>query len=430
MPKHSLECVNNTNNLKRPVQKQANTVNTLDRNGIYTSTPKTQDEVNVRKRYSDHEASLAFKQLQNGSNDNSRRSLDEIKTSLYQHSLALQKINYTQTIISEWKKNIDLQISQIKSTFKPSTNNEYEKQFKAIQEKLLQVDHFKMDLNILKESVYKENTHFKKTEMDFARNIQDLSNVLKDNNNSMAHMWNDNINMLNKVNLDIDNTRLALDEQKAKTASLVFDLRAVNQIASEAAEKIEIQEREMTSLIQEVNQVKLDIEILEGLVSSYDSNSGCCKRLLWRITEVESKLARAKENDIVLRSPVFYTHQYGYKIRVLLYLNGLNKWKDRYALACLHVLKGEYDMLLPWPCSIEGTVTLRDLSNISQPKNFMKYIKTKKRQGDEDEDEPQESNSTYIFIPHSTLLKGNYIKEDSLFLDININEDNKYETAI
>lgn len=49
-----------------------------------------------------------------------------------------------------------------------------------------------------------------------------------------------------------------------------------------------------------------------------------------------------------------------------MYLNGLKKWKDRYALLCIHVLKGEYDMLLKWPCHIEGTIILRDLENVEK----------------------------------------------------------------
>lgn len=40
----------------------------------------------------------------------------------------------------------------------------------------------------------------------------------------------------------------------------------------------------------------------------------------------------------------------------------MKKWKDRYCLLSIQVLKGDYDMLLKWPCTIEGTVTLRNIS--------------------------------------------------------------------
>lgn len=177
----------------------------------------------------------------------------------------------------------------------------------------------------------------------------------------------------------------------------MFDFRAVSQISSETAEKVEILERDFNIVRQEVNQLKINMEILEGkhnynlnncymsMIADLSSDDNTkCQRLIWRITDVESKLKRAKENDIVLKSPIFYTHEYGYKIRVkfcrrhqnkltgfinsqvLLYINGLKKWKDRYALACLHVLKGEYDPLLEWPCLIEGYITLRDVVEKSQ----------------------------------------------------------------
>lgn len=37
---------------------------------------------------------------------------------------------------------------------------------------------------------------------------------------------------------------------------------------------------------------------------------------MWKITEFEAKMGQAKENEVVLKSPIFYTHEYGYKIRV------------------------------------------------------------------------------------------------------------------
>lgn len=49
-----------------------------------------------------------------------------------------------------------------------------------------------------------------------------------------------------------------------------------------------------------------------------------------------------------------------------MYINGLKKWKDRYCLLCIHVLKGEYDILLKWPCTIEGTVTVRNVEELDK----------------------------------------------------------------
>lgn len=51
----------------------------------------------------------------------------------------------------------------------------------------------------------------------------------------------------------------------------------------------------------------------------------------------------------------------------------------------------------------------------------MKAITAKRNSGAEENDDPQESSTQYIFIPHSTLTKSNYLKDDTLFLEVIIN---------
>lgn len=34
-------------------------------------------------------------------------------------------------------------------------------------------------------------------------------------------------------------------------------------------------------------------------------------------------------------------------------------------IAYLHVLKGDYDLMLPWPCNIDGNVIIRDLQDFT-----------------------------------------------------------------
>lgn len=70
------------------------------------------------------------------------------------------------------------------------------------------------------------------------------------------------------------------------------------------------------------------------------------------------------------------------------------------------------------------------LSFFFQTKLFTKTITAKREYGDEEDDEPQESSSTYIFIPHSTMLSKQYMKDDTFFLDIKINKNNKLETSL
>lgn len=55
-----------------------------------------------------------------------------------------------------------------------------------------------------------------------------------------------------------------------------------------------------------------------------------------------------------------------------------------------------------------------------QPRLISKHIVTKRLYGDEENEEPDENSSQYVFIPHSTLLKDRYIREDSVFIEMKV----------
>ncbi|XP_048523787.1 TNF receptor-associated factor 5-like [Dendroctonus ponderosae] len=444
LAKHKAECNNNfrkSANLDVDKVPSNGTFNaySLDRNGKTTlNHPKLQEEiVKLHKRFSSLETKVAsLNQTQANASLNSATTasalgnIEDMRSTLKQHSLSIQKANYFNGFISEWKKNVDSQITALKSSLSSADTlkTESAKKWEFVQEKLIHLQNLQMDLSLLKQTLFKDSSHFRKTQMDFATNLEDIRATFNQQIASFENMWHQQTSVIQEAIRNISDVRQAIDEQKAKYAALVFELRTVSQISSEASQKIEIMERDFGKVQQELNQMKVNVEILEDLGSS---DSSTYQRLVWRITEVESKLQKAKESDIVLKSPIFYTHRYGYKIRILLYINGLNKWKGRYALACIHVLKGKYDPLLAWPCIIEGQISLRDLTETSQKKDFIKFIKTKRPSGDEDEDEPQESSPTYIFIPHSVMLKANYTKNDTLFLDVNISENQtRHETSL
>lgn len=44
-------------------------------------------------------------------------------------------------------------------------------------------------------------------------------------------------------------------------------------------------------------------------------------------------------------------------------LNGLGTWKGRNMLACLNVVKGEWDALQQWPCKLRADIILRNQSD-------------------------------------------------------------------
>lgn len=62
-----------------------------------------------------------------------------------------------------------------------------------------------------------------------------------------------------------------------------------------------------------------------------------------------------------------------------------------------------------------------------QPKDYKKFITAKRNSGGEENEDPQESSAQYIFIPHTTLTKSNYLKDDTVFLEIKVNPSKRKE---
>ncbi|XP_049766247.1 TNF receptor-associated factor 3 [Schistocerca cancellata] len=136
-------------------------------------------------------------------------------------------------------------------------------------------------------------------------------------------------------------------------------------------------------------------------------------RLLWKITDFDQKMADAKENDTVLHSPIFFSQQFGYKLRLEVHLNGVGHWKGRNMIVGLQVLPGDWDALLPQPFNRKVSVTLRDQApNSEQANNLMKILKA----GTTKEDPA----GYHQFFPHKTMQQFNYIKDNAIYLEVTV----------
>ncbi|KAF2902847.1 hypothetical protein ILUMI_03341 [Ignelater luminosus] len=342
-----------------------------------------------------------------------------------QTKMQLEKIHYQNQILAEWKRNIEMQTENLKLEMRAYQKFQNESEIRLASVKSTQsiTEKMAVDLNLLKGQFHEEQLKNREGMNDLQEKLNEFKDYFAQENAVVGALWNDHKTNINKLLQEISTINKALDEHKAKQSSINFDVRTANQISAETSDKLEIQERTLGDVIKELAQFKIDLRSLEE--SSLNKSDQIAGHLLWKITDFALKMDMAKENDTVLKSPVFYTHDYGYKVRLQIYLNGIKKWKGRHMIACIHVLKGEYDLLLKWPCFIEGTMVLRDLYNYTNPTDFSKYISAKRHSGDEENEEPQESSAQYIFIPHTTLTKQNFIKEDTLFLDLRINSVNR-----
>lgn len=234
-----------------------------------------------------------------------------------QQGLEIEKLKYQSKAFFDWRKNVERDVGGVKHALAAAQNakKNIEMRCMNIQEKINMLEKVPYDLNYLKEAIFKQQTENKEIQSSIGQDIRTFRNHYAQEAANFASILNDHTYAVETVKKDIEDIKKANEEATIKFTNLVFDLKAASQIASEAAEKIEILERDYPATKRELNQIKLDLEILESLVSSNDLHSRP-GRLLWKVTEVSTKIERAKEFGSVLKSNVFFTHHYGYKIKV------------------------------------------------------------------------------------------------------------------
>ncbi|XP_049825568.1 TNF receptor-associated factor 3 [Aethina tumida] len=346
------------------------------------------------------------------------KNLQSLNAFCAQFKQNIDRINYQNNAFNQWKSIIDTQINDIKKSleFHQTSKENTDGILYRMQELLFNLDQLPLSFKSLKDAFKNEQLLNRKINSDVTQNLEQFRLKFQED---VANLMT-TISIQNEENKELksnlEKTKAALEEQQLKLTNVVFDLRSTTQTASETEEKVEILERENNNLKRTIEELTMDIENFQ-LNNDKSSMTG---KLMWKIHRVQGKLQTAKETQCCYHSSALYTHEYGYKINLSLYLNGRGKWKDRYALLCMNVLKGDYDLMLKWPCCIEGSLTLRDLENFDDPRHFSKSIVAKRQSAEDDPDEPKESDPTFMFIPHNVLFKEKHVKGDTIFLELTI----------
>lgn len=137
------------------------------------------------------------------------------------------------------------------------------------------------------------------------------------------------------------------------------------------------------------------------------------------------KQARARKKEEV-ESVIPHTTAYGYNLKVRIYPNGRGSGKNSYFSVFIVVMKGEHDAVLTWPFSKKVRLTLIDQQDGEDKReNVTKLVKP--------ELEPDcfcrpkaKENEGYgfpLFISHGKLKSRKYIVDDTLFLQVEIQEN-------
>ncbi|KAH8418902.1 hypothetical protein KR222_003801 [Zaprionus bogoriensis] len=224
---------------------------------------------------------------------------------------------------------------------------------------------------------------------------------------------------LQEINEDIK-TKLGTssDFANSKQATLDYEVKNVRSIVCESEERIDKLHNIVEGLDKTMHQTLQSIADIENQLAMQQriaSVQNVRGHLIWRIKDYSKKLEEAKQYDTILHSAMFSNKAFGYALRLDIYLNGKGSWKGRNLIACLNVLSGEYDPLLTWPCRLQAEIIVRDQSSSPQDaQDYVKSINVRKKS-----DDYIQSNQ-YFHIPHKVITSRNYLRNDSLFVEVRI----------
>ena len=144
------------------------------------------------------------------------------------------------------------------------------------------------------------------------------------------------------------------------------------------------------------------------------------------ITDFNRKLSEAKEKNMLgnIFGDPFYTSPLGYKLRMRLQLNETREQHKDHLGVYICVMKSDHDAILSWPFKEKYTLTLIDQQDNEEERKNIVYSKTP--EGEDSFKRPiEKENRGYgcaRFVSHATLLTRKYIKDDTVFITVSIEQ--------
>lgn len=190
----------------------------------------------------------------------------------------------------------------------------------------------------------------------------------------------------------------SLNERHVKTDYNVKSLLNTVNETEDKSEKLEKQVAIYKELIYETKQSLADLEEHLKVQRQFNMITNIRGHMIWKINHYSKKLNDSKESDVPLKSPLFSNKHYGYALRLDVHLNGIGTWKNRNMIACLSVVSGDFDTLLPWPCKLKADIILREQpDDLNVATDITKLVITKKR------NDKFEYQNQFIHIPHQVI---------------------------
>lgn len=167
---------------------------------------------------------------------------------------------------------------------------------------------------------------------------------------------------IEKFENDIEKTTAMMSTFSDRYMKNEYNIKQALNTVHETEEKTEKLEKEFETCREVILSTKQSLADLQEHLKyqrRLNTISNIRGHLIWRISNYSKRLNDAKETEIPLKSPLFSNKHYGYSLRLDVHLNGIGTWKNRNLIACLTVVDGEYDTILPWPCKLKADIILR-----------------------------------------------------------------------
>ncbi|CAL1688576.1 unnamed protein product [Lasius platythorax] len=268
---------------------------------------------------------------------------------------------------------------------------------------------------------------------DWFKELKDLKTFVAKESVRASDIWQEYSQRVNDLKLELE---MRCKDSKDLTSKHDILSSKLDCFAEEIVKCSESAAKQKSDLKGLKFQMKENLRYIEELIAEscrpsvpYSLSSSSCScaegastngRIIWRIDRYRERMSEARESDRALHSPIFYDKEYGYTLRMELFLNGKGQWKGRHIIGCLRVENGKWDPLLDWPCVLRAVVTLRDQD--SPAKDVRKIVKTVGRDRD-GSTEPDKESGLYMFVPHTTLSRyAGYTKNNVMFLDVQVKD--------
>ncbi|XP_014613170.1 PREDICTED: TNF receptor-associated factor 5 [Polistes canadensis] len=298
-------------------------------------------------------------------------------------------------------------------------------------------------LQLLQKGLNEEQNKQDKLFDDWIKDLSELKTFVAKESILVSGIWQEQLKRIHDLKLELemrckDSKDLVnkYEELQEKIDSIGKETRELVRTTNEQRKDIKALRFQAKENLIYVEELVRDSSKVVTLENDDNSECKCCLRelgpfstngrLIWRIERYKEKINIAKEDDSPIYSPIFLNKDYGYTLRMELFLNGLGQWKDRHVIGCLKVENGKWDPLLDWPCILRATVILKDQEN---PANDLRKIVKSVRRENSDTEKPDKESGLYMFIPHTTLARNSgYTKNDVMFLEIQVKDIKKSDS--